>query len=156
MNTMGLMAKVTHSKSWSTSTFHADHPRNSTCICPFLQHKYSAKILCPFKRQIRAVCRPLLRTKMCILRKTLKVCRFFLKDLIKLLISIINLKNFTLTQFSETFLMTKMIYGTTYSITHIHPSKWQFNNPSRQYNMPKPLTLQREYMVRKKRSAANT
>lgn len=58
---------------------------------------------------------------MYILRKTLKVCRvFFKKDLIKLLISIINFKEFTLTQFSETFLMTKMIYGTTYSVTHIH------------------------------------
>lgn len=54
-----------------------------------------------------------------IFRKTLKVCRF-LKDLIKLLISIINLKEFTLIQFSETCLMTKMIYGTTYSITYIH------------------------------------
>lgn len=117
---MGMMAKVMHSKSSSTSTFYADHPRNSTCICLFLQHKYSAKILCPFKRQIRAVCRPLLRTQMYILRKTLKVCRFFLKDLIKLLISIINFKKFTLTQFSEISLMTKMIYGTTYSITHIH------------------------------------
>ena len=55
-------------------------------------------------------------------RKTVKEASITMvkKDLIKLLISIINLKEFTLTQFSETFLMTKMIYGTTYSVTHIH------------------------------------
>lgn len=118
---MGMMAKVMHSKSQSTSTFYSDCPRNSTtCICLLMQLKYSAKILCPFKRQIRVVCRPLLRAKMYILRKTLKVCRFFPKDLIKLLILIINLKEFTLIWFSEIFLMTKMTYGTTYSISYIH------------------------------------
>lgn len=70
---MGVMAKVMHSKSQSTSTFCTGYQRNSTCICLLQQHKYSSKTLCPFKRQIRSIFNPLSSTKLYIRRETCKV-----------------------------------------------------------------------------------
>lgn len=72
------------------------------------------------RRQIKGRLRTASENKDVYFERLEKFAGFFLKDLIKLLISIINLKEFTLIRFSETLLKTQMIYGTTYSMTHMH------------------------------------
>ena len=72
-----MMARVRHSKSPSTSAFHADCPRNSRCICLLLQREDPAKILCPFKRQIKGSLQTSFENKDVYFEKDFKSWQFF-------------------------------------------------------------------------------
>lgn len=105
---MGMTAGVMCGKSWtdqpSLQTVQWSAARQCT-----EEHAHEWR-LSPSQRQIRAVCGLFWRTKMYILRKTLKVWRVFFplhfEDLIKFLIPIINLKKCTLPHLSRIVLMT--------------------------------------------------
>lgn len=122
---MGMTAEVMYSKSWTDQPFLADCPMSSPAsvyrrACPRVKMLSSLKIN---EGRVQTT----LGSKMYMLRKTLKVCRvfFFLllllfEDLIKFLIPIISLKEFTLPHLSRTVLMTRMTYDTAHSVACTH------------------------------------
>lgn len=150
---MGMTAEVMYSKSWT------DQPSLQTVQWSSLRQCTEEHTCewrgCPSQRQIGAACRPLWRTKMYMPRKTLKVCRVFFFPSFWELNKISN-SNHKFEKIYPFLIFLEQSWWLEWYMTQhtLWPAfiseEWQFNNPSRQHEMPKPLTLQWDHTARKR------